>query len=404
MNYNMDLKNWVKSNLKKGVSPEYLKQELKNKNCTLELVDKVQEELLEEKIKELSYSRKNSFQKKMLFLVSVFVISVFIFYYYSNTTSDFQEIKMYSLEHLSNMSKKMEDSNEDMSRRLFQESEYWNIEETCIENSIFLKSYDFDRSKPVTKCGDNCSLSIIKDSVTLCRFPGFCTKFNKSDLSDIKYCVKYAATDFLISNRFNVYMMHIFDSLLIVINQTKEEISKQESFKTCDEKSEFYSGLFNVMLCLREQSKGYTSFNNYMEIYEPQKEIYKLVENNYLNYTEKEVLEYFHKKSFFIYNNIIEEMCNYIIEEYPKVKQNKNRFLNNLTSLLQEGNLLGNKKLNIDTSSCLGETMDKTKKLNEKFINYRYVVLKDNCNNQNYDESVSDIMLLLGYIDSKRTN
>ena len=103
MNYNMDLKNWVKSNLKKGVSPEYLKQELKNKNCTLELVDKVQEELLEEKIKELSYSRKNSFQKKMLFLVSVFVISVFIFYYYSNTTSDFQEIKMYSLEHLSNM-------------------------------------------------------------------------------------------------------------------------------------------------------------------------------------------------------------------------------------------------------------------------------------------------------------
>lgn len=410
----MEVKDWIREKLNAGVPPEDIKQELINKGYDPRILEDVQKELILNKLKKVlnENHRKNekTERKKFPKKISVFIIliiatlSLFGYHYVSTQNTISKDMKEASLIYFNSLSEKIQQQKKDKLKYVVSEDEYQNIPSVCSNDSQFIKAY-YDSDKEYEEgvpqnCGGGCTYYVMEDHIKLSKYNSkYGTAIlSKNNLSNLKPCVAERAKD--ISSRYylNYVAVHLSDSFLDLVDETKTNINNLGKIDTCEDVGEFQGNILNVMLAVSELSTGYTKL--LLEFEETQRKLLESVENyTYENKTEQEILNEIKNKREVIFNSKIKELCKEIKEKYPKVKGEAYNFDNveNLTGmdLSKTSNLI----INFDFSKC--RSMKKAKELNENFIEKESQELKEKCNKID-KKAISEIALLYGYIKYKK--
>ena len=224
-------------------------------------------------------------------------------------------------------------------------------------------------------------------------------------ISERKNCIFTSALGFTSTYNFELLATHVFDDLILLLNSTKEEIYKLNNFYTIRGRGELYGNILNIMLGVSETASGYTQFTNYR--YNTNKRLEAYHENkNYLDKTENEILLEVYEISNEYFNETYEDICYEIIENYSKVKDNNYAFLNKekIEKFTKSQEFGLNKIILFDFYLCLNKAIKKAENLNEDFVGERYKNLENICRTREYELGISDMILLLGYLEEKKNN
>ncbi|HIE41053.1 MAG TPA: hypothetical protein EYP80_00135 [Candidatus Aenigmarchaeota archaeon] len=405
----MDVREWVRENLKAGISPESIRKELINKGYNPKILEDVQKELIAEKIRnfqnqmeeKIKETKKSKKYLKIILIFGVVITTLFLVGYYLNTQTIPKETKEFYLEYLNYLSEKIQKNKEIGSKFLVSEEEYLNIPNICYNESQLIKDYynpekEYEEGVPL-QCGNNCTYYIIGNNINikLLNYRKYRDAiFDKNNLSDLKICIAKRAK--LISSQYYfVYMgLHIFDAFLDLINETKMNINSIGEVNNCEKVGEFFGNVINMMLATSQLAVGH---NKVLEsLSEASKELsYSLENYTYKNKTNEEILAEIKNRRDIIFNSKLEEICADIKVKYPKAKE-KNYIFEDVKNLTEIGLDIPDSIIKLNFLRC--EAIKKGKELNENFVEKIFNNLKDKCDK----ESISKIALLHGYIESKK--